>query len=744
MPGSIASMFVSVGADVSDALKGLNQVDSAVSKAAQSISGAGRDLTTALTVPIVGAGVAIGAIGIGFESAFVKVRKTVDETTTDLDALEKGIIDLSASNKGAGKSAEELANIAAVAGQLGVEGADNILNLTRIVANFGLATGLATDQAAADLEALRILTRTPREEFENLANTIVDLGNRTAATEGQIVEIAKRLAGTLSTVGVKAEDILGIAAAMGSLQIEPEAGGTAVSKLFVEMSAAASGAGSAVKDNSKQVRELQDRLTDLNSSLATAQQRQQQFGRNTPASEVQATADSIKRYQREISEAQSDLDGLNDSQKSSTGSIENFARVAGVTVDEFKDMVKNDPKQAFLNIVKGIAAIREAEGPGAALKALADIGVDDVRMRDAILKLSTGLDLLGSSLGFASKGWEDNNASQKEADKALQSTENQFNLLLNELKAEFIPLWKNELRPIVLEVGRIFKENIIPAIRSVISAFSSLTPEQQKVVLAILGIVAIAGPVLLALGAIAAAIGAIATPVGGVVLAIALLATAWALNLGDIQGKTQTFLDWFLQHWQLIVGAVPILGPVLVATITNFDKLWAAAKRAFELLGTFFTFLVTVGDRAVREFASVWEKTLFPVLKNIGRWIADHVIAPILTMLQFLKPIVDLLFPGGFDIGNLIDQGEAALKQLTSDIAAGGPGTVTAGQGTTSFNAPLVQINNPVLTDPEQENELVQRIAAWVATALVASEQESGGGAAAPPAFMQPLPGHPF
>lgn len=104
-------------------------------------------------------------------------------------------------------------------------------------------------------------------------------------------------------------------------------------------------------------------------------------------------------------------------------------------------------------------------------------------------------------------------------------------------------------------------------ISQAITWFQTLSPETQKWILIIAGIVAVAGPVLMmigglitAFGAIAGVIGAISTPVLIVIAVIAaliaigyLLYTAWQNNWGGIQGVVQwvvTYISTIVRAWQ--------------------------------------------------------------------------------------------------------------------------------------------------------------------------------------------------
>lgn len=67
------------------------------------------------------------------------------------------------------------------------------------------------------------------------------------------------------------------------------------------------------------------------------------------------------------------------------------------------------------------------------------------------------------------------------------------------------------------------------------SSFSSLSPAVQGMILAFLGVVAVAGPVLLGIAGIAAGIAALANPIGATILVVSALAAAFAGNFLGIR-----------------------------------------------------------------------------------------------------------------------------------------------------------------------------------------------------------------
>lgn len=193
-----------------------------------SIAAKGLAAATAATVTFVGAAT---KAGIEFESAFAGVKKTVDATDEELARLRTGILDMS---KEIPLAATEIAGIAEAAGQLGIK-TESILGFTEVMANLGVATNMSAEEAATALARLANITGMPQDQFDRLGSTVVALGNNFATTESEIVDMALRLAGAGKQVGLSEHQILGFSAALSSVGIQAEMGGSAFSRVFKMM-----------------------------------------------------------------------------------------------------------------------------------------------------------------------------------------------------------------------------------------------------------------------------------------------------------------------------------------------------------------------------------------------------------------------------------------------------------------------------------------------------------------------------
>ena len=212
--------------------KSAQEAGKKISQVGQNISGFGSALTKGVTAPIVaGAGLVVKA-AIDYESAFAGVKKTVDETASvSYQKLSDGIRQMA---KELPASAVEIANVAEVAGQLGIK-TEDILSFSRTMIDMGESTNLSAEEAATAIAKIANIMGLTSDEYSRFGAAVVDLGNNFATTEKDIVEMTNRLAAGGKLAGLSTADILGLATAMSSVGIEAEAGGTAMTQTLTSI-----------------------------------------------------------------------------------------------------------------------------------------------------------------------------------------------------------------------------------------------------------------------------------------------------------------------------------------------------------------------------------------------------------------------------------------------------------------------------------------------------------------------------
>lgn len=226
--------------------KTYKQTSRAIDKTGKDMIKTGETLNKAVTIPIIAAGFAATKMAISWEDAFADVKKTFPGTEAELSKFNDTLIEMS---KQIPVTAEELSAIAAEGGQLGIQ-AQNLAKFTRTVADLKVATNLG-DEGASQMAKFANIVGMSQDNFDRLGSVIVELGNNTATTEADIMNMAMRLAGAGSTIGMSESQILGVSAALSSVGIEAQAGGSAMSKVMIDIAQQVELGGDKLKDYAK-------------------------------------------------------------------------------------------------------------------------------------------------------------------------------------------------------------------------------------------------------------------------------------------------------------------------------------------------------------------------------------------------------------------------------------------------------------------------------------------------------------
>ncbi len=174
-----------------------------------------------------------------------------------------------------------------------------------------------------------------------------------------------------------------------------------------------------------------------------------------------------------------------------TGSkrMEDYAAVAGMTAQDFAAAWKRDAAGALVTFVEGLADV-ERTGASTAVM-LEEMGITEVRMRDALTRAAGAGDLFRDSIDRASQAWDANIALTNEAERKYQTTASQLQLAKNEIIDIGIELG-GTLLPIV--------HNVIDGVKDFTTWFRNLDDSSKKVVLTLVATAAALGPMLKLMG----------------------------------------------------------------------------------------------------------------------------------------------------------------------------------------------------------------------------------------------------
>ena len=257
--------------------------------------------------------------------------------------------------------------MAEAAGQLGIKTAD-VLSFTEVMINLGVATNLTAEEAATMLAKFANITGLNPAMYSNLGSSVVALGNNFATTERDIVTMSTRLASAGEIAGLTESEIIALSAAMSSVGIEAEAGGTAMTQTLAAIEKAVVNGGD---------------------------------------------------------------------------SLEEFARISGLSSEEFAEKWKSSPIEAIQAFVSGLGGIAD-QGESATL-VLDDLGMSGVRQSNMLKALSLSAENLSEAVKLSSEAWTENTALTEEAEKRYATTESRLQLMENA---------SNNLKIAIGEIGR--------------------------------------------------------------------------------------------------------------------------------------------------------------------------------------------------------------------------------------------------------------------------------------------------
>lgn len=404
--GGIGSV---VGADIIAYVKlsGADTFNRDLDKLNANAASFGKAMNATMNAAVIGAGVAFvgaAAAAVQFESSFAGVLKTTDGLTDSMGNINSAGVALSEEFRKLALeiplSVNELNRIGELGGQLGIA-KESLITFTSVIAQLGTTTDLSYEQGATAIAQFINVTKSVvpvgvsvDEQLERIASTLVDLGNNSVATESQIMEFAQRLAGAGATIGLSQDEILAFGAALSSVGVNAEAGGTAFSKLFI----------------------------DLKSAV--------------------------------------ELGGAK---------LQEFADAAHMSMGEFKTLFEQDASAAIVKFIEGLN--ETSRSGGSVIQVLNDLGINETRMRSAILLSVNAGNLLNETLVNGKTAYSENSAMAEEFAKRTATTEAQLRLL------------KNAVMDILIELG----QNFLPIIRSVAEALAEHPTILSNILILLMG-----------------------------------------------------------------------------------------------------------------------------------------------------------------------------------------------------------------------------------------------------------------
>lgn len=202
-------------------------------------------------------------------------------------------------------------------------------------------------------------------------------------------------------------------------------------------------------------------------------------------------------------------------------SLKDWADVAGMSVDDFSKLFKEDATKALQAFIEGLSKC--GGETKSAIKVLDDMGITETRMRDALLRSANASETFTDAIKTGNKAWQDNTALTNEANKRYATLKSKIKMAISKLKDIAITLG-DKLMPSI--------EKVIEGLGKWIDKFSTLSDKQVNMIVKI-------GLIVAAIGPLVTIIGKVTSVIGGTIKGIGTFTQAIGVARGKITSTSE-------------------------------------------------------------------------------------------------------------------------------------------------------------------------------------------------------------
>lgn len=585
-------------------------------------------------------------------------QKQYRELVRELTSAELKLKDLQAE---ASRSRAALAQVSAVTGEI----AEKSGNIAKKFAPASLAfagAGVAATKAAVEFEsAFAGVEKTvdgTTEQLAALRQGILDMAEEIPASTTEIAAVAEA-AGQLS---IPTDDILDFTRVMLDMgvatNLSAEEAATAIARIanitgmrgedYSRFASTVVALGNAHATTEREIVEMTNRLASAGTIAGLSEPDILALSTAMSSVGIEAEAGGTAMTQT--------LTAISKAIANGGDKLEKFAKVSGMSSEEFVKAWSEDPITAISAFIGGLGKMNENGEDTIAL--LDDLDLAGIRQSNMLKSLALAHDTLDSAIKTSHSAWEDNTALSEEASKRYQTLASQLQILKNKLY-NLAEAFGEILLPII--------NNIVAGLQNAIGWFSNLDDGVKKTILIVGGLIAAISPIAGIISGIAGAISfitgtvipalitainfIIANPIVLLIAAIVGL-VAWIATSGDeIQAILQRVDDFlqgvFTTDWSESFG---VLGEILNFFFATVKSIWDSIKAVFDGIIDFIRGVFT-GDweRAWKGVQEIF-KGIFTALVAIAKAPLNGIIALINMVIDAINWMINGLNKIHFDV----------------------------------------------------------------------------------------------
>lgn len=542
---------------------------------------------------------------------FDKAAADIERENAKLSAMEGQLYKVEQALKAVGRENSFFGKMENFGKNL-VKSGDNIQNFGKKVSDFGgtLTKGVTAPliasagfavKAAVDYESafagVRKTVDATEGEYKKMSNAIREASKTMPASAADIARVAE----SAGQLGIKKQNIVDFSKTMIDL-------GESTNMTADEAATAMARFANITQMPQSEFRRLGSTIVDLGNNFATTESEIMEMGLRLagtghmvgltePQIMAVATAMSSVGINAEAggSSFSRVMQKINTQVLSGGKKLELFAKVSGMSAQNFAHEWKTEPQIALLAFLDGLKKVKQSGGD--VTQTLKELGIKSTQEVDTMQRMAGAGDLLSRALKTANGAWKENTALTTEAKKRYETTESQLKIFKNQITDLAIEFGGPLLK--AMNSGLQAAKPWVQKLADMAKAFSEMSESQQQNIIKWGLLAAGAGPALSILGK---GIGVI----GGITKGIGFLTQGIGKVGGGLSVLGKTFQ--LFKQGSSLSSAFKTATTGITATSTAAEGAVASTgllAKGIALLGNPVTWGVLIGGVAVGVIATV-------------------------------------------------------------------------------------------------------------------------------------------
>ena len=512
-------------------------------------------------------------------------------------------------------------------------------NLTKKLTAPLIAAGTGATKLAADFDTamvgVRKTTDLTDQEFQTMKKSILDMSKTMPATAVEIANVAE----SAGQLGIEKENILSFSKTIIDLGNSTDLTADQAASAFARFAnitgmpqSEFENLGSVVVDLGNNLATTEPEIIDMGLKLAGAGSQAgltygEIMGLAGALSSVGISAEAGGSAMSQV------MVKIGKSVSANDEKLQTFAKVAGMSADEFATAWKTSPAEALTSFVEGL---KNAGDSGENVdNILTDLGITGLRETDALKRLSGAGDLLGKSFDMANNAFEENTALSEEAQQKYESFEAKLETFKNKIVAVGIAIGE-KLMPYV--------EKMTDGLGKFADAISNADPRTVGIIVGIGAFLAALGPILMIVGKVLKLIGtvsgALAVMSGGITSGATPAMIGLSKVFGIIKGAFVALSGVIMAH-PLVAAIVAIAAVLIPLIIKNWDTIkeflintWNSIKEI----------AINVWTGLCEFFSNIWngvKEAWIAFWTPIGEWLGSMINNIITTIGPYVETFIN-------------------------------------------------------------------------------------------------------